>query len=270
MLGYNGGLRGKPRIPSISNASGIWDLDEQKIAASAGIWPSAGGDPYWANVSLLLHMNGSNGSTTFTDSSSNAFSVTANGNAQISTAQSKFDGSSGYFDGSNSYLTIPTNPNLLPGVADFTLEDWVYVSGNNNSGNTTNKTLFGTSWSGSTPSGSFLLMLDGADNNRVLFLGWNTLALYSTTTLSTGQWYHLAVTNVSGTFRLFVNGVQEDSGTSSLNLNNNTSPIYIGRYVDPGQFNGFFNGYIDDLRITKGVARYTSDFTPPTAPFPNF
>lgn len=50
LLGYNGGLRGKPRIPSTSNASGIWDLDEQKIAASAGIWPSAGGDPYWASV----------------------------------------------------------------------------------------------------------------------------------------------------------------------------------------------------------------------------
>jgi hypothetical protein len=83
-------------------------------------------DPDFANVSLLLHMDGSNGSTTFPDSSSNGLTVTRYGNAQISTAQSKFGGASAYFDGAGDYLELP-NPNTAIGAVagDFTIECWV-------------------------------------------------------------------------------------------------------------------------------------------------
>jgi hypothetical protein len=77
---------------------------------------------------LLLHMDGSNGSTTFTDSSSNALTVTANGNAQISTAQSKFGGASAAFDGDGDFLSIASNVAFAFGAAAFTIECWAYQS----------------------------------------------------------------------------------------------------------------------------------------------
>ena len=83
-------------------------------------------DPYFSSTKLLLNGNGTNGSTTFTDSSNSSHTVTASGNAQISTTQSKFGGSSMYFDGSGDYLVIAQDTSTdLSGVVDFTIEAWV-------------------------------------------------------------------------------------------------------------------------------------------------
>jgi hypothetical protein len=273
LLGYNGGLRGKPRTPSTSNASGIWDLEEQKIAASAGIWPSAGGDPYWANVSLLLHMNGSNGSTTFTDSSSNAFSVTANGNAQISTAQSKFDGSSGLFDGSGDCLTIPYNSAFDFGTGAFTVEGQFFL--NTVSGN---QMIYSRSSASSLVLRETALYLTSATNIN-FYSGVRGASLDIRTfllpvTLATGSWYHFAFTrnDAAGAMRLFIDGVP------SVNIYYDTTNLDGPLPLAIGALNGFvgtpdesaFNGHLAEFRVTKGIARYTSDFTPPTALFPNF
>jgi hypothetical protein len=276
LLGYNGGLRGKPRIPSTSNASGIWDLEEQKIAASAGIWPSAGGDPYWANVSLLLHMDGSNGSTTFTDSGPSARSVTRTGNVQISTTQSKFGGSSGYFDGTSDYLTV-TDSNAFSFGADlFTIEFWFYVPPA-----TTDRTLFvmpriGGGWptlivfltgSGnvgaycSTTGGSFAHYMNTASIGAVVANTWNHFAYVRT--------------GAGGNdYRVFLNGTINSPGDANYPSTVSTYPS-VNEIRISDAFNSTFGvdswlGYIDELRITKGIARYTSNFTPPTAPFPNF
>jgi len=90
--------------------------------------------------------------------------------------------------------------------------------------------------------------------------------------LSANQWYHIAVCRSSGTTKLFVNGTQ--SGSSYSDSNSYVSPAYVnvGQYMtSDGTFYGseWLDGYIDDLRITKGMARYTANFTPPTAAFPN-
>ena len=125
MLGFNGGLMGVQRTPTQGIASGLWFQNEQSVAKRANVWPfSQSADPYFSNVSLLLHMDGSNGSTTFTDNSSNGFTVTANGNAQISTAQSKWNGASGYFDGAGDFLTVPVNSAFELGTGDFDVELW--------------------------------------------------------------------------------------------------------------------------------------------------
>ena len=86
------------------------------------------GDAHFDNVSLLLHCNGSDGSTAFTDSSSNAHSITASGDAQIDTAQSKFGGASGLFDGAGDWLTCPSHSSLNLQTGDFTLECWIRPS----------------------------------------------------------------------------------------------------------------------------------------------
>jgi len=204
-------------------------------------------DPYFANVSLLLHMDGSNGSTTFTDSSSNAFAITANGNAQISTAQSKFGGGAGLFDGNGDYLSFSALN--IGALQDVTLECWIYLNSVSDVG------IFGTSFSGNW---QLLSVISGK-----LSAYWNGLEPAELTgSITTQTWYHVAITRESGTLRIFVNGVLRDSKSGSTN---NTTVTEIGRNA----YRGPLDGYIDDARITIGVARYTANFTPPTAPFPD-
>ncbi len=88
------------------------------------------GDQYYNNVNLLLRLTGSNGSTTFVDNSSSPKTMTANGNAQISTAQTKFSGGSLYLDGNGDYLTTPNTTSLLLGTNDFTIECFLYLTQN--------------------------------------------------------------------------------------------------------------------------------------------
>jgi hypothetical protein len=238
---------------------------------SVGTDPASIGDANFGDVSLLLHMDGTNGSTTFTDSSSNAVSVATNGNAQISTAQSKFGSASGYFDGTGDYLTTPyVTTDYDWWTSDFTLEAWVYpttftgwyrfYSSLGDIG-----TLIGnmdptggsTDWTfGITSSGAIRLYYynGGAVNTPA-----------STETVSLNQWNHIAVVKDINGYKYFVNGVGGSYNSISGTPQSNAS---LGLAI--GQFNSVgINGYVDDLRITKGTARYTSTFTPPTAAFSN-
>jgi len=266
---------GPRRISTTSNASGSWLLDEQCDAQRAGIWPIGPQfDPYWENVSLLLHMDGSNGSTTFTDSGPSARSVTRTGNVQISTTQSKFGGASGYFDGTSDCLTV-TDSNAFSFGADlFTIEFWFYVPPA-----TTDRTLFvmpriGGGWptlivfltgSGnvgaycSTTGGSFAHYMNTASIGAVVANTWNHFAYVRT--------------GAGGNdYRVFLNGTINSPGDANYPSTVSTYPS-VNEIRISDAFNSTFGvdswlGYIDELRITKGIARYTSNFTPPTAAFP--
>ena len=208
-------------------------------------------DPYIDNVSLLLHMDGNNNSTTFLDSSASDLIVTAVGNASITTAFSKFGGSSAYFDGNGDYLVVPEDGNAI-GVNDFTIECWI-------------NTINGADYK------AIVSLVPGSDNNA-LYVFNNTISWYDGTdrarsaSFSNGVWNHVAVTRSGTTLRIFLNGEQSASTyTTSANIANNT--VRIGtRGSAAGEW---FNGYIDELRMTKGIARYTSNFIPHTAPFSN-
>jgi hypothetical protein len=213
-------------------------------------------DPQFGSVSLLLHGNGANGSTTFTDNSPTPKTVTAVGNAQISTAQSKFGGASIAFDGNGDYLLSTSSSILSFGRSDFTVESWIYLLALPAS--------YATIVDSRPANGNYTDALGLAVNN----LG--QLGLYAdawlvgpTGTISTNQWTHVALTRQGTNLRQFINGSQAGSGASNYNFLRQDA--YVG--TTPSTF--FFNGYIDDLRITKGVARYTANFTPPTAPFPD-
>lgn len=261
MLGFNGGLMGVRKVPTTAGASGLWMPNEQSVAERAGIWPvGANDDPYWNNVSLLLHMDGSNGSSTFTDSSSNAFSVTRYGLPEISTAQSKFGGASAYFNGSSShYLLIPSNSAFAFGTGDFTVEAWAYQ-------------LAQTTYASLMEIGNHIY-----NSGILLAIGSEGFTAYSEGFYGNGgaatlnQWQHIAFCRSSGTLRIFVDGTVTSAVAFPNNLTN-TAGIAIGATPqgDPGSYTVALQGYIDEFRVTKGVARYTTNFTPPTAPFPNF
>ena len=254
MLGFNGGLMGVRRTPTTSAATGLWFQNEQSVARRAAIWPVVSSDEYWADVVLLLHCDGSNGSSTFTDLSNSNHSITVTG-ATVSTAEKQFGTGSLRVD-NNQYITTPGSSNFsLPG--DFTVEMWAKFDASQGSAN---YTLFEL---GSYDNG-ILLRSDG------LYLTGGRID--STIDLSSTSWRHYAVTRAGSTIRLFYDGVSQtlDSSTVSGTLNTANAAVRFGatRHAGGDGVN-YMQGYIDEIRITKGVARYTSNFTAPTAAFPN-
>lgn len=223
-------------------------------------------DPDFANVSLLLHGNGTNGSTTITDSSPTPKTVTPVGNAQISTARSKFGGSSILFDGTGDYLTVPSTgtPGDF-GAGDFTVELWTFLVSRIN----TFPCLLGNYTA--FAAGSFALFAghsSGSTTQYQLALNGSGFPSINAGTIIYNDWAHIAVVRSGSTISLYLNGTSVGSATSSVNLNGTTGSLFIGTTGD-GIAGGAINGYIDDLRITKGVARYTSNFSVPPAQFPD-
>jgi len=254
LIGVNGGLIGAARTSRRGAAVGMWTANEQVIYQRQNTWI---GDANFANVSLLLHMDGSNGSTTFVDSSINALSITANGNAQISTAQSKFGGASGLFDGTGDWLTASL-PSAI-GTGDFTLESWIYI---NSLASSAPLCCLGDDFAS---SGLLVFITTGG---RIGAYGNDaSIATGSTEIVSTGAWTHLAVTRAGSSLKLFVNGINDGTATNSANLSNVITQV--GRELYNTATGAQLNGYIDDLRITTGIARYTASFTPPAAAFPD-
>lgn len=222
---------------------------------------TAGGDPYFSNVVLLAHMNGTNGGTTFTDSSASAKTITANGNAKTSTAQSKFNGSSGLFDGTGDYLTIPDSDDWHMAAGDFTFECFIRPA------NLTGvRTIINQRSTGYCP---FAIYSDGTEL-RVLFSftnsSWAAVPTIVGGSLAINNWYHVALTRSGSDFKLFVDGVQVGSTyTSAGSFANSANLMYIGGTATSAPF----NGYMAEMRLTKGVARYTANFTPPTTAHPD-
>jgi hypothetical protein len=214
-------------------------------------------DPNFADVSLLLHGDGANGSTTITDNSPSPKTVTAVGNAQISTAQSKFGGASIAFDGTGDWLQASFSPAI--GTGNFTIEAWIYI---NSLASLAPLCCLGD---GANADGLLIYVTTGG---RISAFGSNgVIATGSTQTVSATTWTHLAVTRSGSSLKLFVNGINDGTATNSANLSNGLTQI--GRELYNNATGAQLNGYIDDLRITKGIARYTANFTPPTAAFPD-
>jgi hypothetical protein len=176
------------------------------------------------------------------------------GNAQISTAQSKFGGSSMLFDGTGDWLTTVNSTQLNFGTGDFTVEMWVYTSNL-----AAFQTLIDARASNSTLPWALFI-----DNTGKPYWYDASGTQLSSTAISSNTWTHLAVSRSGSTLRMFLGGTQVFSGTNT-NSQNSTGVFYIGRNFDN---NALYIGYIDDLRITKGVARYTANFTPPGSAFP--
>jgi hypothetical protein len=209
------------------------------------------------NTSLLLNMT--NGAIYDNAETNNLETV---GNAQISTAQSKFGGASMYFDGTGARAVFANTPNFAFGTGNFTLEFWI---------NFANLSSYQTIYSYGYISSGDLLIQTGNGNGRMIVYVNGPAVITESGTASTGTWIHYALVRNGTTLTLYRDGTSSGSATNSTDIN--TADI-IGIGANPLNYGGNppgsapFNGYIDDLRITKGVARYTANFTPPTAPFP--
>lgn len=220
-------------------------------------------DPDFSSVSLLLLGDGTNGSTTIPDSGPLALTVTVEGNTQISTAQSKFDSSSILFDGSGDRLSIAENAAFKVDDA-YALEGFFRSAVDPTTYSSQYAHLFGFGNGVSSATYAVALYL----GKLYYFSGGDVIA--GATTIVANQWYHVALTrDGAGNVRLFADGALEGTLSDGLSNKNASVSFNIGdrQASDPGgQFP--FNGYMEQIRLTKGVARYTAAFTPPSAPFP--
>ena len=232
----------------------------------------------YTNTVLLLHGDGANGSTNIVDSSRVAGSpkiVTPVGNAQISTAVvDPFGNSTGVlaFDGTGDYLSTPNNdawdfPN------DFTIEAWVYLTAYSSSYAGFYGATVAANYSGSSgiDKGWQVRVNGTASSYNSIYVYTGLIDFTFAATVSLNVWTHIAVTRNGSSVRAFVNGTQVGSTVTNTDTftENGTRSLWIGGLND-STYRFWLPGYIDDFRITKGIARYTSNFTPPTAPFPDF
>ena len=202
-----------------------------------------------ANTSLLTCQ-----SNRFIDNSSNAFTITAYDNTKISSStpfvpntQYAAYGST-YFDGTGDSLTV-ASPNQLTnfGTGDFTVECWIYfnVVPTNTAAIISNYSNF---------------YLNNRANGTIGFTDATTVYALTAGTLTAGNWFHIALVRNAGSSKIYINGQGGTAVACNVNFNS-TNTVYIG-----GDGNGTINGYIANLRVVKGVAVYTANFTVPTAP----
>lgn len=222
--------------------------------------PTGGGtDPYWSNVSALLHFEGANGSTTFTDQTGKTW--TATGDAQISTTQFKYGASSGVWPDSVSAPLICTSSSVITLASDFTVEYWVYQA-------TNGSTLrVHAHFFNNAGTNNGLNIYRNADSGMLQVDNGLTATTAGTIAIALNTWTHIAVVRDSGTIRGYVGGVQALSHAAQ-SYPATIDRSRIGAFKDGGYR---YHGYMDDFRVTNGVCRYPggTTFTPPTAPFPN-
>lgn len=211
---------------------------------------------------LLLHCDGADGSTTFIDSSFSGKTITANGNAQVDTAQYKFGGASALFNGDEDYLSVPDSDDWYFGSGNFTIDFWIRFN------------TFPVERKRAVP---YIQYKDDSNIHQIVFgvnsgvkqLLWQVLgsglsinSSWFNVTINTNTWYHFAFVRNGNNFYVFQNGTQIKTFSDTDAIPNIAAAVLIGSRSDRTGYG--LNGWIDEYRISKGTARWTSNFTPPT------
>lgn len=227
--------------------------------------PFAAGHNHDAYTKLMLHFN-----KDFADDSQLPKTVTAYGHAQISTAQNKFGGASAYFDGNgDDYLSVPNSADFNLSTGDFTFDFWVYPTVYPT--NTKNFFVLSARAGVSNPSLTCKLtslgkIAMGASSGTGL--GTSIFSLTGVTNVPLNTWSHIAVIRNGQYFKCFINGVEDTAlaYTSTAALKDSVEPFVIGAQL-AADAEYYYKGYIDEFRFSKGIARWTSNFTPPTSEY---
>jgi len=217
-----------------------------------------------ASTALLLHMDGADASTTFTDDGNTGHTVTANGNAQIGVDFKRFGSGSGFFDGTGDYLSIPDHADWTFGNDPFTIDFWFRSSNIETvSRNVVQQYVDGDNYWEVYITPTHITFRFYAAASPVV------VQSSSPVSFSNNTWYHIAVIRGweenADEYCFIVNGsAYGQGGTDSSELTDLGAELDIGNYRDAA----YFNGHIEEFRVSKGVARWTSNFTPPTRACP--
>lgn len=214
-----------------------------------GVINSPKHDPHWDKVVSLLHFDGTNGSTVFSDVK--GLSWSGSGDAKLTTSEKKFGSSSLRCEYSKSSYISATNSGFAVGTGDFTAECWFYTEA---------ASLPQCIVGGHYDATAFQLVI----YSYSIYLQTNNADIIYGGSISSNTWYHVAVVKKAGTWALYLNGVS--IGTYSSENNITRTNFLVGN----NDSNNYMVGYIDEFRFTKEIARYTSNFSPPTKEFSHF
>ena len=254
-----------------ANIGGTWKNVEKIHTNISGTWKEVFNRGLDVYTKILLHCDGSDGASTFTDETGRTW--TRAGNAQIDTAQSVFGGASALFDGTVDYIYTANHEDLATGNGDFCFDFRFKVP-----------SLPGADdaiFSRRQGSGSFYYgyvfwitgqyFMEPALTNVPYFTWYDTdhtfYSIYANSAISANTWYHGAVVRFNNVLKMYINGTAQ---TVTANLTGKTNydpgtPLVIGRGGDYNKY--YYYGWIDEFRYSKGVPRWTSDFTPPQSAY---
>ena len=214
------------------------------------------GDTHFSKVTAMFNFDGSDGDTTTSglDASNKNLTLSYSSGDELSNTQKKFGATSLYVADN---VTISSSDGFNMGTGDFTIEAWYYFTSFSNS--------FGhyDQWAGgSTGAGNVQMWNSTSAQGKIKWYYDGSSNFTSSTTMSTGQWYHVAYVRESGTLKIYFNGTADSTTQSYSGQIGKTGTVYLGdQHAGGGSAPQY---YIDDLRVTKGLARYTSNFTAPT------
>lgn len=192
------------------------------------------------------------------DSSNSNHAQTAHGSVSISTSQSKFGGASLKFTASTAdYYSSATSSDFDFGTGDFTIDWWAYEV-------STAQPITHIAREKTATYPPFILSYNGTIWMSSNGTSWDIAASKTFGSPVFNAWSHLAISRQGSTFYTFRDGVQQDTWTSTLSLPTNSNPLSIGACQNGASY---MNGYIDELRVSKGIARWTANFTPPTSAY---
>jgi len=218
--------------------------------------------PTTANTSLLL---ASTVGPSTVDATGNHNIETFGTARRVANNSPYYDTYSVSFDGTGDYLSIASNSaHNNFGTSDFGIEGWFYFN------NTTGTQLIFSHRNSNAGAAAYVPFLLWASSGTILLYvssdngNWNVINGASAGTVVAGQWYHIAYTRTGNTFRVFVNGVQTYTFSSSASFSC-SQPFQIGM-TGPGETNSAMNGYVSNIRMIKGTSPYSANFTPSTSP----
>lgn len=221
----------------------------QSYAALGGGGPS-GNDAF---TTLLLHFDGADGATTTVDSAAGAaaHTLTAAGNVQLDTAITKFGTGASLHDGTGDWWTIPSSADWTFGSSAFTIDGWFNRAG----GDGNQRFILGT-----TDWGFGLY----SDDKVIAYVNGGTNLVQGTTLIQASGWHHLMFVRTGNTLKLFLDGIQEGGDVSYSGSMNTNRALRVG---DDSFGSAPFFGSLDEVRISKGIARATGNFAVPIAPY---
>lgn len=250
-----------------ANAHNGW-IDEFRLLNGVAAWNAAFTPPTTAYADgllpaigayeLLLHLNGTDGSTTFTDEGGYDHVVTAHGNAQLDTAQFKFSTASLLLDGAGDFITLDGSEDFTFNN-EFTLDFWVRF-------NSVTGVQVLADWRPFGAAGGLDTFLIYKFSDNTIRMDAGTVGIVGGTLVTSGVWYHIALTRANGGIRLFLDGIQQGSTlVTSITFVAGANRPAFGISAD-AEVSLPLNGWLDEIRIIKGIALWSQTFVPASVP----